>query len=143
MTGSPDARPASTWVFDVDASLVDSFSGASLRPGARQILRALHEASCRILLWSAGGADYARRRAAEHGLSHLVHGFFAKEGRDEHGRYRVAGLPCDLGDTVFVDDCPEDLPSDVEIVRVSPYIAPHEHDRGLTPVAARAGIVLD
>jgi long-chain acyl-CoA synthetase len=132
-----------TWVFDVDASLFDSFTGSSLRPGAHELLTELHATSGRVLLWSAGGAEYARARATQHGIADLFHGFHDKEGRDERGRYLVGAFLDGLAGVVFVDDRPEDLPEGAEIVVVPPYIAPNEHDRGLVRVAARAGFSLE
>jgi long-chain acyl-CoA synthetase len=136
-----DATPADAecWVFDVDGCLVDSLTGTSLRPGGREILDAL-AGRTRILLWSAGGDAYARVRAEQFGVDHLVNGFFGKEGRDARGHYLTAHLPLEAGLAVFVDDRPEDLGEDVEVVAVSPYLADDAHDRGLQAVARRAGL---
>jgi long-chain acyl-CoA synthetase len=130
---------AQCWVFDVDGCLVDSLTGTSLRPGAREILDAL-AGRTRVLLWSAGGDTYARARAEQFEVDHLVSGFFAKEGRDARGHYLTTHLPLGTGTVVFVDDRPEDLGEDVEVLAVSPYLADDAHDRGLQAVARRAGL---
>jgi long-chain acyl-CoA synthetase len=128
------------WVFDVDGCLVDSLTGTSLRPGAVELVTHLRRRGCSVLLWSAGGAEYARQRAAEHGVASLFDGFHGKEVRDQTGRY-IPGFVVDLGTTVFVDDRPEDMPLGANVVAVAPYLVDDRHDRGLAPAAARAGLV--
>lgn len=132
-----------TWVFDVDACLFDSLTGTSLRPGAREILTGLVERSCRVMLWSAGGAAYAHRRAETHEVSQLFEGFYDKKARDGDGRYSCEAVREDLNRFVFVDDRPEDVPFRGECIAVSPYVAPSVHDRGLAPVARRAGLPME
>jgi long-chain acyl-CoA synthetase len=141
---APAAEPEpECWVFDVDGCLVDSLTGTSLRPGARDVLEHLARHRRRIILWSAGGGAYARARAEEFGVDHLVDGFFAKEGRDVDGRYVTAPLPLHDHHAVFVDDRPEDLARDldVDVLAVSPYLSHDPHDHGLHHVARRAGLV--
>lgn len=128
----------SSWVFDVDGCLVDSLTGTSLRPGGDDLLRQLRGSGHRIVLWSAGGIDHARRRAVHCGIDALVDHFAEKGDRDEHGRYRPD--PCGLtGPAVFVDDRPEDMPLDADVVAVSPYLAPNPHDQVLRRLAERVG----
>ena len=136
MRRRPDAH---CWVFDVDGCLVDSLTGTSLRPGAKEILDSL-AGRTRVLLWSAGGDAYARGRARQFQVDHLVSGFFSKEGRDDRGCYLTTHLPVGAGGAVFVDDRPEDLAEDLDVVAVSPYLAEDAHDRGLEVVARRAGL---
>jgi long-chain acyl-CoA synthetase len=135
--------PPECWVFDVDGCVVDSLTGSSLRPGVRAILEHLAAEGRRVILWSAGGDAYARSRAEELGVDHLVDGFFAKEGRDVDGRYLTAQLPLHDHHAVFVDDRPEDLARDldVDVLAVSPYLSHDPHDHGLHHVARRAGLV--
>jgi long-chain acyl-CoA synthetase len=132
----PDTR---CWVFDVDGCLVDSLSGTSLRPGAREILEHL-AGRTRVFLWSAGGDSYARARAEQFRVDHLLSGYFSKEGRDADGCYLTTHLPVCRGSAVFVDDRPEDLAEDVEVLTVSPYLTEDPHDRGLHGMAQRAGL---
>lgn len=127
------------WVFDVDGCLVDSLTGTSLRPGARRILEHL-AGRTRIFWWSAGGDGYARARAEQFKVDHLVDGYFSKDGRDAGGCYVTTHLPVSLGSAVFVDDQPENLAEDVEVLTVPPYLADDPHDRGLERVAQRAGL---
>jgi long-chain acyl-CoA synthetase len=128
-----DTGGDSTWVFDVDGCLVDSLSGTSLRPGARELLAHLKPGH-RVFLWSAGGDEYARARAAQFGVDDLVDGYFAKDGRDADGRYLTAHLPLVAGRSVFVDDRPEDLADVLEVILVSPYLVDDRFDRGLDKV---------
>ena len=138
-TGGVTPSDAGCWVFDVDGCLVDSLTGTSLRPGAREILEHL-AGRTRVFLWSAGGDDYARERAGQFGVDHLVSGYFSKEGRDVDGCYLTTHLPVCRGTAVFVDDRPEDLAAHIEVLAVSPYLAEDRHDRGLEQVARRAGL---
>jgi len=128
-----------TWVFDVDGCLIDSLTGTSLRPGAAPLLEALREQGHAVVLWSAGGAEYARDRASEHGIDLLVDAFHSKSSRDGDGRYVTAAFLDRLDAAIFVDDRPEDLPIGATIVAVSPYLSHDRHDRGLERAAARAG----
>lgn len=128
------------WVFDVDGCLVDSLTGTSLRPGALELLAHLKEQAKAVVWWSAGGADYAQRRAVQLGVEHFVDTFGSKDERDGAGRY-VADHVIDAGTTVFVDDRPEDLPVGAMVMPVSPYLVHDPHDRGLSAAIRLAGIV--
>jgi long-chain acyl-CoA synthetase len=127
------------WVFDVDGCLVDSLTGTSLRPLARELLEHLGRTS-RVLLWSAGGSAYARDRAEQFSVDSHVSDYFPKDGRDGDGCYRTTHLAVDPGRTVFVDDRPEDLAQDLQVLTVSPYLSDDPHDRGLERAAQRAGL---
>jgi hypothetical protein len=127
------------WVFDVDGCLVDSLTGTSLRPGARELLGYLGSGS-RVILWSAGGDAYARHRAQQFRVDGHVSGYFPKEGRDGDGCYLTVHLPVDTRRAVFVDDRPEDLARDLEVLAVSPYLSEDPYDHGLRAVAQRAGL---
>ena len=74
-------------------------------------------------------------------MDHLVDGYFAKDGRDVDGRYLTAHLPLDGRRAVFVDDRPEDLARDLDVLAVSPYLSDDPYDRGCEHVARRAGLV--
>jgi long-chain acyl-CoA synthetase len=138
-TGGETSPAADCWVFDVDGCLIDSLTGTSLRPGARELLDSL-AGRATVLLWSAGGDAYARARATQFQVAHLVNGYFSKEGRDAEGRYLTTHLPLGPGRVVFVDDRPEDLAEGLEIMAVSPYLSDDPHDRGLRAVARQAGL---
>ena len=96
LPGGKTSSATDCWVFDVDGCLVDSLSGTSLRPGARELLDSL-AGRARVLLWSAGGDAYARARAEQFQVDHLVSGCFSKEGRDAEGRYLTTHLPLGSG----------------------------------------------
>jgi long-chain acyl-CoA synthetase len=138
---SASAPGSGCWVFDVDGCLIDSLTGTSLRPGAHDLLRHLAHDGHHVILWSAGGDAYARARAEEFGVHHLVGGYFAKDGRDVDGHYLTAHLPLQDGQAVFVDDRPEDLAPELDVLAVSPYLSDDPHDHGLDHVARRAGLV--
>jgi long-chain acyl-CoA synthetase len=137
----PPTRPRpDCWIFDVDGCLIDSLTGTSLRPGARAILEHLAAEGLRVILWSAGGDDYAQARAEELGVDELVDGFFAKDGRDADGCYRTGHLPAGDHHAVFVDDRPKDLSHSLDVIAVSPYLSDDPFDRGLEEVARRCGL---
>jgi len=135
-----DQLAATCWIFDVDGCVVDSLLGTSLRPGAREILEHLHAHRIDVIWWSAGGADYAEKRAARFDVDHLVGRFAAKDERDENGRYDTVHLDIALVDVVFVDDRPEDMPVGAAVVAVPPYLIENHRDRGLKRAAELAGL---
>jgi len=126
------------WVFDVDGCLVDSQTGASLRPLARHLLEFLREQQMPAVLWSAGGADYARRRAQGVGIHSLVAEFYSKVTRGPDGRWRIDHLSSLYLPAMFVDDRGDELPLSARSIVVSPYIAENPHDRGLESAVALA-----
>jgi long-chain acyl-CoA synthetase len=129
--GAGGANGPVVWVFDVDGSLIDSLAGTSLRPGAAALFGALRRSGRGIRVWSAGGAEYAQQRLAQHGLDHMVDAFHAKDGRDADGFYVTVGVLDGVGAATFVDDQPGDLASHLDVVAVRPYIAHNPHDRVL------------
>jgi hypothetical protein len=134
----PEVAETDCWVFDVDGCLVDSLTGSSLRPGARDLLAHLAGRGARVILWSAGGDEYARARAEQFELDDFVDAFHAKAERDGDGYYVTAHLGVVPGHVVFVDDRPEDLAGDLDVRTVSPYLADDRHDRGLEDVTRSA-----
>jgi long-chain acyl-CoA synthetase len=133
------ATAARVWAFDVDGCLVDSVTGTSLRPLARPVLEQLRAQGSTVVLWSAGGGEYARRRAEALGIDDLVHAFYDKDERGDDGRYLVTHLAEEHRPDVCVDDRPEELPVHVDPVAVSPYLAPNAHDLGLAALLERLG----
>jgi phosphoglycolate phosphatase-like HAD superfamily hydrolase len=120
---------------------VDSLSGASLRPYARELLSALHRAGATLVLWSAGGSEHATDIAGRHGFTDLLDGVYAKLGRNDAGCLLTTHLPERHRPTVVVDDRPEDAPAGARVWAVLPYMAADDLDRGLVPllVAVRTG----
>ena len=119
------------WAFDVDACLVDAITGTSLRPLARPVLESLRARGSTVVLWSAGGGDYAKRRAVALGIDDLVHAFYDKDGRGADGRWTTTHLALEHRPDVCVDDRPEEVPADVDSIGVAPYLAHDPHDVGL------------
>lgn len=128
------ASDAHVWVFDVDGTLVGSVMPQILRPGARELLSALRERGARVVVWSAGGADYARETMTRHGIEKYFDGFYGKDVRDANRRWDVAHFPRDHAPTLFVDDTPEDLPVGARIVAVAPFIGANPSDRWLVSI---------
>ncbi|HEU4428885.1 MAG TPA: NIF family HAD-type phosphatase [Myxococcota bacterium] len=122
------------WVFDVDGCLIDAMTGRSLRPLAAVLLGELRERGAEIVLWSAAGAEYARRKAAFVGIAELVAAFYAKTTRDAAGRWSAAHLAPEHRAATFIDDMPDEAPHSPRLIPVSPYIAENAHDGGLEPV---------
>jgi long-chain acyl-CoA synthetase len=125
------------WAFDVDGCLVDSVTGTSLRPLARSVLEHLRAQGSTVVLWSAGGGEYARRRAESLGIEDLVHAYYDKDERLADGRWSTAHLAVEHRPHVCVDDRPEELPTDVDRVAVVEYLAPNPHDLGLAALLER------
>ncbi|MEU9024452.1 AMP-binding protein [Actinomadura sp. NPDC048394] len=132
-----DELTPTAWLFDVDGTLLDSVTGTSLRPLARELLSGLAERGVPVLLWSAGGADYARRRADGAGIAGYVAAVHEKERRDGDGRWVLPDLPPEHTPAVLVDDQPDELPPAGEVLGVSPYVGPNPRDTGLASLLAR------
>lgn len=126
-----DAR-TQVWAFDVDGCLIDLLGGSTLRPLAVEVLAALAERGHVAILWSAGGAEHAERKAAALGLQGHVAGCYDKGTLDDAGTWSTAHLPAHHVPQVCVDDAPEHLPAHVRQIAVRPYTAPAPHDRGLS-----------
>ena len=124
------AHAARTWVFDVDATLLDGMSATSLRPGARDLLVLLGERGRRIVVWSAGGEDYARRRLTDTGIIDLFESVHDKGARGDDRCYDPTRVVSDheLSAAVFIDDQPVDLPVRATVLAVRPYLAANPHD---------------
>jgi long-chain acyl-CoA synthetase len=124
-----------TWAFDVDGTLIGSIRSDRLRPGAAELLTRLVERGVAIVLWSAGGAGYAREMADHHGIGHYFAGFYAKQDRDEHKRYRVDHFAVEHHPVVFVDDSVIDLPLGSRMVEVSQFLGSNDADQALIRLA--------
>ena len=122
------------WVFDMDGTLIDSMSGQSLRPLALEVLDELSLRQIEIVLWSAGGASYARRKAEGVGLDHFFSSFEAKERRDPDGYWDARHIVPAAARATFVDDQPHEIHPRATVLGVSPYIGENIHDRGLAAV---------
>ena len=125
---------AGTWAFDVDGTVIGSIRSDRLRPGATELFDALAARGVTCVLWSAGGGEYADRKAREHGIRHLVAACYPKDRRDVDGRYVIDHfLPSHRPD-VFVDDVPGDLPSGASVVAVSQFFGGNSADGALVRV---------
>jgi len=130
--GAAAARSVDLWLFDLDGCLVDSLGATTLRPLAHDALGAVRATGARVVLWSAGGVDYARRVAERVGIAIHFDEVLVKE-RGPGGRWQLD--PSIVGTAVTcVDDQPDELPAEVRIVGLFPYVGPNAHDRALQAV---------
>lgn len=123
-----------TWAFDVDGTLIGSIRSDRLRPGAPELLGALVERGVTCVLWSAGGSDYAARKAEQHGIACYVAATYAKERRDSHGRYVVDHFDPAHRPDVFVDDVTDDMPLGATVIAVSQFLGGNSADAALERV---------
>jgi long-chain acyl-CoA synthetase len=122
------------WAFDLDGTLIGSVRSEQLRPGAVELLDALAARRVVCVLWSAGGATYARSKARDHGLDGRFVAFYTKALRDVSARYVVDHFDIAHRPDVFVDDSPIDLPVDARVVSVPQFIGGNVADRFLFDV---------
>lgn len=118
-------------MFDVDGCLIDAISGQSLRPSAADLLERVRQSGRSVVLWSAGGADYAARHVIRHGLDGLVDATYSKAERNPLGHWSTTEIEQHHRPELFIDDCPEELRTDRPTARVRPYLFHDPNDRGL------------
>lgn len=131
VAGGPDSAVRGVWLFDVDGTLIGSLRSDVLRPRVAELFDLLRRDRRTIVIWSAGGADYAKRKLTQFGLTDYVAGFYAKDRRGEDGRYLVSHLPPHHRPGTCVDDFPQDMPLDSRIVAVPQFFGGNPADNGL------------
>ena len=119
------------WAFDLDGTLIGSIRNDRLRPGARELLAALRERDVTCVLWSAGGAAYAERKAREHGIADAFAAFYDKAERDLDQRYLVDHFAPGHIPDVFVDDSPRDVRAGARVIPVPQFMGGNDADRSL------------
>ncbi len=124
-------HPDAVWVFDVDGTLIGSVRSDILRPGAMELLDRLRDAGATLVLWSAGGADYAKNMLAQFHIDHYFAAFYSKDRRGADGRYVVDHLSPEHRPGTLVDDYPGDVPDGPRVIAVSQFLGGNPHDRGL------------
>lgn len=124
-------HPDAVWVFDVDGTLIGSIRSDRLRPGAAELLETLSRNGTTVVVWSAGGAEYAERMLSQFGLQHHVAAFYHKETRGPDGRYLIDHLPREHRPGTLVDDYPDDVPANVRVIAVRQFLGGNPADRGL------------
>jgi phosphoglycolate phosphatase-like HAD superfamily hydrolase len=127
----------SVWAFDVDGTIVGSIRSDVLRPGAAELVRTLGRRGVQCVLWSAGGADHARRMASRHGIDHHVVAYYGKERRDGDGRYELDHFAPAHRPDVLVDDAPTDLPASATVIAVPPFLGNNPADAALLVLLER------
>ncbi len=113
-----------TIYLDVHGTLVAT-DEATLRPGAAELLQALHEAGHEVTLWSTGGSGYASRFARLFGLQPWVTETLTKTSWqpapdvcvDDSSKYLV-GSRLNVKVTIYLGD-----PGDTELLRAAEAIA--------------------
>ena len=126
-------HPDAVWVFDVDGTLIGSVRSKTLRPGAMELLDTLREANTTLVLWSAGGAEYAERMLAQFQADHYFAAFYAKEHRGPDGRYLIDHLRPEHRPGTLVDDYPDDVPVTCRVMGVPQFLGGNPSDAGLRP----------
>lgn len=124
-------HPDAVWLFDVDGTLIGSVRSDTLRPGAMELLDRLRDAGATLVLWSAGGADYARNMLAQFHLDHYFAAFYSKDRRGPDGRYMVDHLRPEHRPGTLVDDYAGDVPTAPRVIGVSQFLGGNPHDQGL------------
>lgn len=128
------------WAFDIDGTIIGAIRSDVLRPNVRTVFEAIIANGSLVVLWSAGGAEYAERMAVRHTVDDLVHAYFAKPDRSGAPYYSVDHIPNDLRPHVFVDDSPSDLPPHWDVIAVDQFMGSNQRDSGLDVVLARLSI---
>lgn len=124
-------KPDAVWMFDVDGTLIGSIRSDVLRPQTLTLLRKLQARGTKLVLWSAGGADYARRMLAQFGLDQVFCGFYDKARRGPDGRYLIDHIPRDHWPGTLIDDFPDEIPLAPQVIRVRQFLGNNLNDRGL------------
>ena len=124
-------HPDAVWVFDVDGTLIGSVRSDTLRPGAMELLGLLRASGATLVLWSAGGARYAKNMLAQFRIDHYFAAFYSKDRRGSDGRYVVDHLRPEHRPGTLVDDYPGDVPDRPRVLGVSQFLGGNPHDRGL------------
>jgi hypothetical protein len=136
-------HPDDVWVFDVDGTLIGSIRSDKLRPGAEELLELLARRGTTVVVWSAGGAEYAERMLDQFGLTHQVSAFYHKETRGPDGRYLVDHLPPEHRPGTLVDDYPDDVPDNCRVIRVRQFLGGNTRDTGLNEALAIARSMIE
>ena len=124
-------HPDAVWVFDVDGTLIGSVRSNTLRPGVLELLDTLTIANTTLVLWSAGGAEYAQRMLAKFQADHYFSAFYAKEQRGDDGRYLIDHLQPEHRPGTLVDDYPEEVPVTDRVIHVPQFLGGNPNDNGL------------
>ncbi len=124
-------HPDAVWVCDVDGTLIGSVRSDILRPGAIELLDRLRDAGTTLVLWSAGGAEYAKNMLAQFRIDHYFAAFYSKERRGPDDRYLVDHLCPKHRPGTLVDDYPGDVPEQPRVIGVPQFLGGNPHDRGL------------
>lgn len=124
-------HPDAVWVFDVDGTLIGSILSDRLRPGAVELLDTLRSRGTTLVVWSAGGADYARRMLDQFALTDHFSACYAKDARGPDGRYTVDHMHPDHRPGTLVDDYPLEVEQAVRVIGVSQFLGGNSNDIGL------------
>ena len=123
--------PDAVWVFDVDGTLIGSIRSDRLRPGAAELLETLSQNGTTVVVWSAGGADYARRMLAQFDLERHFCAYYDKNLRGSDGRYLIDHLAPEHRPGTLVDDYPHEVPEVGRVIGVRQFLGGNPADTGL------------
>lgn len=124
-------HPDDVWVFDVDGTLIGSIRSDRLRPGVEELLSLLEASGTTLVVWSAGGAEYAERMLEQFGLARRFSAFYHKETRDSGGRYLVDHMRPEHRPGTLVDDYPHEVTERGRIIGVRQFLGGNPNDAGL------------
>lgn len=127
----PSNDPDQVWVFDVDGTIIGSIRSDRLRPGVEELFETLTACGRTVVVWSAGGAEYAERMLSQFGIDHHVSAFYHKETRGPDGRYLVDHMLPEHRPGTLVDDYPHDVPQQCRVIGVRQFLGGNPSDRGL------------
>lgn len=130
------------WAFDVDGTIIGSIRNDRLRSGTAELLSALAERRVKVVLWSAGGAEYAALMADRHGIAHFFDAFYDKKDRGADGRYLTDHFHPEHRPTLFVDDSPDEMPSDSTVIGVAQFFGGNSADRALWSLFEKLDMLL-
>jgi phosphoglycolate phosphatase-like HAD superfamily hydrolase len=123
--------PDDVWVFDVDGTLIGSVRSDRLRPGVEELITTLEASNTTLVVWSAGGAEYAERMLGQFGLAHRFRAFYHKETRNAAGRYQVDHMHPEHRPGTLVDDYPGEVTERGRIIGVRQFLGGNPADDGL------------
>lgn len=123
--------PDDVWVFDVDGTLIGSIRSDRLRPGVEELLEILRARGSTLVVWSAGGAEYAERMLAQFDLAHYFSAFYDKDARGPDGRYVVDHMLPEHRPGTLVDDYPREVTERGRVIGVRQFLGGNPLDSGL------------
>jgi len=96
-----------------------------------ELVELLQAAGTTLVVWSAGGADYARRMLAQFDLERHFCAYYDKNLRGSDGRYLIDHLAPEHRPGTLVDDYPHEVPEVGRVIGVRQFLGGNPADTGL------------